>query len=228
MIKVLALNDITSIDDEGEKKNADAQILVLHKVLASRVTKGYEDYNDEEIKQVNDIKVKNIYAAIEAIANSKNEFITLKLKSGQEIVVGNLKINDKALLQHKEILQQYDIVKMCSNDLALALEGCGIKRNLPAVAIGESVTAMSVETQHSVEMSGSTHNSDDTDMSDYEPEDMSAASTDESIEESKVEANLLSESTQSLLNSPAHKRKRVTFADDVDMGKENNLSSVKS
>jgi S1-C subfamily serine protease len=220
VLKVLALNDITSIDEDDERKCKGSQVVVLHQVLASRVTRGYEDYKDEQIKQVNGVEIKNIDEAIDAMANSADEFITFKIKSGQEIVVGNIKNNDKALLHHLHILKQYDIVKMCSDDLLTALQLCGIKRDVPAAESTVVVDTLSVDTQLSVDLGGANNHHDDMSMSEYELDDVSDSSATDDEEESKCEEKLLSASPFGLLKQPPPKRQRVSFVDDV-VDKEN-------
>ena len=124
--KVLAENDISALDDDEDKSVWGSQLIVLHRVLSHKSTKGYEDYQDEAIVMINGSKIHNMNEVIKAISQSNEDYIVIKVKSGQEIVVGNIKKNANAKAYHQQILSQYDITTMCSRDLKPLLEQSGL------------------------------------------------------------------------------------------------------
>jgi S1-C subfamily serine protease len=163
VLKVLTLNDVSQVDDEDEKKQADSQKVLVHQVLSSPFTQGYEDYTDELITQVNGVKVSNMTQIIDALAANENAFISLRIKSGQEIVIGNVCKSDQALKEHEFILRQYDIRQMCSGDLVSALESKGIKRALNLEGRRSTEDLLSVETLVSVDLGADYRSSEDSD-----------------------------------------------------------------
>ena len=83
--KVLAENDISALDDDEDKSVWGSQLIVLHRVLSHKSTKGYEDYQDEAIVMINGSKIHNMNEVIKAISQSNEDYIVIKVKSGKKL-----------------------------------------------------------------------------------------------------------------------------------------------
>ncbi len=95
------------------KAEEDDEVVIINRVFNTKVTNGYEHFDNNRVKEINGVAVKNIRHALELFENNEQDEHVIKVGSGELIVVDNLTAE-----QEKDLVRPYRIQELCSEDLA--------------------------------------------------------------------------------------------------------------
>ena len=71
----------------GIKENKDEEIVILANVLANEVNVGYHSYGHAILKEVNNIKIKNVLQLSKICDESKKEFMHFQVGTNAQIML---------------------------------------------------------------------------------------------------------------------------------------------
>src|SRR3990167_175773 len=97
---------------EVPKKSPDEQCVVLTNVLDCTLTRGYDNYTNAIVKEVNGKPIHNFREFMEAMENNKEHTHTILVAGKDRIVIRNLSPQE-----NREILRKYKIQSDRSDDL---------------------------------------------------------------------------------------------------------------
>ncbi|MDX1901481.1 MAG: trypsin-like peptidase domain-containing protein [Gammaproteobacteria bacterium] len=83
----LYLEDQGCLLSDAAKTIPNQQKILIHSVLVCHETKGYRDYVNKSVKQINGVKINNIYDVISAIENNQEATHCITVGGGKKIIV---------------------------------------------------------------------------------------------------------------------------------------------
>jgi S1-C subfamily serine protease len=98
-----------------------SEVVVLTGLLASGLTRGYEEFEDEVVYAVNGVPVKSLKHLAEILGGPDDEFIKITMERGGVIALRH----DQVLREHSKILARYRVPADRSPDLALPANQAG-------------------------------------------------------------------------------------------------------
>ena len=109
---------LLNIYEKGIRTPGRREIVVLQKVLADRVNRGYHDFESTVISRVQGTRIRSMHHLIELIESSSDPFVRLETQDHEEIVIDR----ELASTRQDAILRRYGVPSDRSPDLALLSE----------------------------------------------------------------------------------------------------------